>query len=200
MVDDTCLSPNSLSPSPAGIPTESLDTPARRHEAVRVVWGDQSADIDEAIAPLILEIWKAGIRTANSCEDNVPRGFVWIQFPTTQDAERFLNIIGEYEDEEPAPSRYRRVLAEAEWPGEWRYAVGLEDWAVDCEVDEENWIVEKRTRDRPMFCFWVSIRFPRSDIRWVTQRITDHNVRAEGRSMAMAGAGPGTEQGVGLVS
>lgn len=186
MPDETYLNANPYAPLPAGPPTATCEAPTRRHETARVEWGGHSAEIDRAIAPLILEIWKAGIRTANSCEDNVPRGFIWIQFPTAQDAERFLSIIGEYEDEEPAPSRYRRMMGEGEWPDEWRYAVGLEDWAVDHEADADGWIVEKRTQDRPTLRLWVSIRFPSADCEWVTQRITDYNARAEGRAVGAA--------------
>jgi hypothetical protein len=173
----------------ADSPSDNHPTSSRRHPAVRVVWSDQDADIDETIAPLILEMWKAGVRTANSCEDNLPQGFVWIQFRTTQDAERFLNIIGEFEDDDPAPSRYRRMLGEGEWPNEWRYAIGLEDWAVDWEVDEDGLIIETRGQDRPILCFWVSIRFPRSDLSWVTERIAYHNGRTEARAVVKASAG-----------
>jgi hypothetical protein len=135
------------------------------------------AEIDCEIAPLILELWKAGIQTANSCEDNVPRGFVWIQFLTVPDAERFLDVVGHYDDDgqESVPSRYRRILGEGEWPDDWIYSTGLEDWSVECEVDGDDTIRETRTQAFPAFRFWMSVRFPRADLPWVVDKLKTYN-------------------------
>ena len=63
-----------------------------QHAAVAVDHNGITKMIDEGIAPLIEEIWKAGIWTANSCEENRP-GWMWIEFLRTMDAVKFLNII-----------------------------------------------------------------------------------------------------------
>ena len=41
-----------------------------KHKTVQVKYKDMIAEIDEEIAPLILEIWKADINTDNSCQAN----------------------------------------------------------------------------------------------------------------------------------
>ncbi len=50
------------------------------------------ADIDLLIAPLILRLWKNGIRTDSSCEENEP-GIIWIGFPDHKDAKQFFDAV-----------------------------------------------------------------------------------------------------------
>jgi hypothetical protein len=47
------------------------------HETKLIKYKDQQAQIDVEIANLVLNLWKLGLRTSNSCQDNVPKGFVW---------------------------------------------------------------------------------------------------------------------------
>jgi hypothetical protein len=47
-----------------------LSHPApQRHKARRISHGGVSADVDEAIAGLVLAMWRVEIRTRESCED-----------------------------------------------------------------------------------------------------------------------------------
>jgi len=78
------------------------------HKTKRVVWGHQEADIDCGIAKLVLELWKADIDTCNSCENNVPKGWVWIEFATTCDAAHFMSIVARVYDEDE-DSLYQRI-------------------------------------------------------------------------------------------
>jgi hypothetical protein len=48
--------------------------------------------VDEGIAPLLLTLWDAKIRTCNSCEENEP-GIVWIEFYSMKEVERLLTIL-----------------------------------------------------------------------------------------------------------
>jgi hypothetical protein len=41
----------------------------RTHPATVVVHGDLEAEVDLELAPLVLEIWRAGIETIHSCQD-----------------------------------------------------------------------------------------------------------------------------------
>lgn len=66
------------------------------HKQTTVTVGNMKADIDEGIAPLIEQIWKADIYTVNSCEENRP-DIIWIEFLTPDDASWFLNIVAQYD-------------------------------------------------------------------------------------------------------
>jgi len=48
--------------------------------------------VDEGIAPLLLTLWDAKIRTCNSCEENEP-GMIWIEFYSMKEVERLLTIL-----------------------------------------------------------------------------------------------------------
>src|SRR5262249_6077338 len=56
-----------------------------RHRQVWVEWDGYGADVDEELAPLILALWKKGIVTCNSCQENRP-GIAWVEFLTARDA------------------------------------------------------------------------------------------------------------------
>lgn len=62
------------------------------HKTKRLKFGSMEADVDLPIAPLILRLWKNGIWTCQSCEENEP-GVVWIQFPEHEDAKRFFDAV-----------------------------------------------------------------------------------------------------------
>lgn len=68
-----------------------------QHRKVRVTVGDQRGDIDEKIAPLVKEIWRADITTSQSCQDHPP-GWIWLEFVSSFELEKFLNMVGDYEN------------------------------------------------------------------------------------------------------
>jgi hypothetical protein len=49
-------------------------------------------EVDAGIASLLLALWDAKIFTCNSCEEIEP-GIVWIEFYSTEDAEKLLILI-----------------------------------------------------------------------------------------------------------
>jgi hypothetical protein len=49
-------------------------------------------EVDEGVAPLLLTLWDAKIRTCNSCEENEP-GIIWIEFYSMKEVERLLTIL-----------------------------------------------------------------------------------------------------------
>ena len=68
---------------------------SRRHAATWVHVGDQSADIDSALVPLITQVWKAGIQTDGSCEEGeTTPDYAWIGFSSAEHLCRPIGSIG----------------------------------------------------------------------------------------------------------
>ena len=147
-----------------------------RHEKVRVRHGSQKADVDKQIAPLIREMWKAGIETYQSCQDN-PAGWVWIQFESNHELQRFLNIVGDYE---PAlgsmHDRIRHGYDRLTGPrvGQWRYVVTVDDFAVE-EVDTDGGSVQESYAGLPDFRALIAVHFPHYDLVEVLKRMRRFN-------------------------
>lgn len=148
----------------------------RRHKAILVRWEDEEAWIDEELAPLILELWKAGIGTVNSCQENRP-GWVWIEFYDTSHAVAFINIVARYE--EGIQTFYNRIRQawvprEGELEEAWEYSVHPIDMAVyDISVDDRY--IEESCSGPSAFIFSLSIRFPRPDLPLILKRVRQHN-------------------------
>lgn len=64
-----------------------------RHEQIRIEHGEQSADVDTAIAPLILALWRCGMRTTGSCQRQDEHA--WVAFGTLADAVTFHRMAGQ---------------------------------------------------------------------------------------------------------
>src|SRR6266540_6661346 len=67
------------------------------HKQAHIQHGEIEADVDERIAPLIVELWRAGVTTRMSCQefgeyDGPPSG-VWIVFPTESDVKQVAKIL-----------------------------------------------------------------------------------------------------------
>ena len=96
--------------------------------------------------------WRAGIETTNSCEDNVPQGYVWIEFASEYDLQKFLIIV--VDDEEHDSEFYNRVFV-AEYPNSWRFKINYSD-VTDDNIDTP----------RDYYCcidLSFSVRFPMTD-------------------------------------
>lgn len=81
----------------------------RRHAAVAVQVGERREEIDEAIAPLIEALWRAGIPTLMSCQETKP-GTAWIEFEDLKHLRQFLNLVAQYEEGDD--SLYDRISHE----------------------------------------------------------------------------------------
>ena len=143
------------------IPRPSLDRSSlelmTEHKMVRVRWEHLDAQIDEEIAPLIVELWKAQLLTMMSCQGS-PEGWVWIQFPIVVFAEGFMNLI---ENESGIPSLWQQWKVEV-------YPITLpETFFVDYP--------EALIPTGPSLRFAVSIRFPKTDLPTVLETIMRHN-------------------------
>ena len=151
------------------------------HKTVHVKVGDFEADIDEELAPLIEEIWKMDFPTVNSCQENQP-GVAWIEFFSSVDAAEFLDVVaGEYSDE--SDSLYNRIRGE--WDGtsgpvqgKWKFDIHPVDMSIRQWYVDEGCIDEEPT-GAPEFLFHVSIRFPRTDIDVLLQRMREFNANSK---------------------
>jgi len=152
--------------------------------------GDWKAEVDRDIAPLIKEIWTAGICTYNSCQENQP-GIIWIEFATVDGGERFLNIVTRYRAS--MKSLYNRAsnrwspLDESTIPPFWSYAVFPHDRALDEEYDDNGDVTKVNHPGRPSFAFSLSIRFPQCDYATVLHRLQLYNARKRKRRALRTG-------------
>jgi hypothetical protein len=141
------------------------------HKTKLIQFGDWQAKIDEDIADLVLNLWELGLITLNSCQDNVPKGFVWIEFRSALEAERFLNFVSEY-SEEPG-SVYDRMTRE--WGDatalDWIYTLNLSNLGVEHDPVSDDEILPRFT-GRHAFHFSMSVRFPRQDLEFVKKQIS----------------------------
>jgi hypothetical protein len=133
--------------------------------------GSQEANVDEGIAPLIREMWIAGIRTSLSCQQNT-LGRIWIDFPDVFELIRFLNIIARYGD-----GLYWRMKAgrcdDTKPPPDWEYTVTLDDDAL--VEDIVNDCIEESYQPPADFAVAISVRFPPQDLPTVLERLVEFN-------------------------
>jgi hypothetical protein len=152
------------------------------HKQVENEWRGLRAEVDVELAPLILALWKAGIFTTNSCQENFP-GIAWIQFLTTHHAQRFLNRVAVYPDEGDMrlvngrtyvgdvpfwETLYGRATGYAGEKG-WEYALNPYNRGVEEEIVNDE-VVETCIGPSD-FDFFVSVRFPRADIPLILERM-----------------------------
>jgi hypothetical protein len=154
-----------------------------RHPQVRIRHGKVTARVDERLAPLIAELWKAGWETIRSCQRHTT-GRVWIEFAQAPHVEKFLNVVAPYD---PGPgSLWRRAKAwgfgqfgpasepfqgqpnEQEEKGAWSYHVRMTDGSY-CNATGE------RFADGPQFCLSINVLFPRRDLAKVLAHLRHHN-------------------------
>lgn len=146
------------------------------HKQVRVRVNGQDAYVDEGIAPLIREMWRAGIRTLMSCQEDA-FGLVWLNFDCPSEATKFMNLVAEYEEE--PDSLYQRMLGHyAEVANTWEYDVLPEDFNLIEEPDKSTGTLVERHEGEPEFEFHVSLRFPPSDVPLVLDRLVSRRKAA----------------------
>lgn len=150
-----------------------------QHKTVLVKWDGFEAWVDRGIAPLIEEIWKAGIFTLLSCEENRP-GIMWIEFVSAIEAEVFLNIVARYEED--IDSLYNRIRQawtriDGVIPGAWEYAINPFDYSVEQRI-LDDYSIEESSTGPSEFIFSMGIRFPKEDYPTILQRMKEHNAQS----------------------
>ncbi len=180
-------------PSPEAV--QAMSDPSedsqRTHDAVVVRHGRMRAHIDEAIAPLVLETWKAGVETHCSCEDaewhfaDKKRG-KWVQlgFPSFADAQAWLRIVAGHK--KGGHSLYNRALSFVprgsdctSWRRRrWRWEISTRDTSADWGKD----VVYAPTA----LDFLVFVYFTCAEVPLLVRRLRTHNVEKFLRQTAAA--------------
>jgi hypothetical protein len=155
------------------------------HRVIRMPRRGVNVEIDIDIAPLIDAMWSADIATTNSCQEVRP-GWVWIEFRTAKDAERFLDVVAF--KEEGVDSLYERIChgrlrADGTNPqGLWEYDVSIHNCATD-HTEVKDSVAEEIGKRAASFVFNVSVRFPRTDLQIIEERLRKHNMEELKRSV-----------------
>ena len=146
-----------------------------KHRTVHLTIGDDDAEIDVKIASLVKEMWQAGITTTQSCQDSPP-GWIWLEFASSGDLAKFLNIVGEYQNR--LGSFHDRMLhgydrLSRPRVGQWGYQAIVHDMAVD--IVEDGVGEREEYAGSPDFVVLLSLQFPQRDLRRVLTRLRRFN-------------------------
>jgi hypothetical protein len=147
-----------------------------KHKTKHIEWNNWEAEVDCKIADLVLNLWKLDLFTYLSCENNVPKNYVWIQFIDAFSAERFLDIVAnEWQEESEHDSLYWRVRAEQGYTDlkYWKFDACLDDLNTHLEVDENDEYAWEVSTGKPQFNFAMSVRFPQSDLKVVEKAVAE---------------------------
>jgi hypothetical protein len=166
------------------VSTAVNDPKRMKHFAVaRGDWRLGTAEYDP-FPPLLVSLWQASIGDACAV-DLAGRAGVQVQFSWLDDLQMFLDLtIGYAAEQGPRPRGGRDDASPGPFQGEaldahilgcgcgsaWQYAVRLFDWSVREEV--VNGEVRRRRIDEPRFGFSASVRFPRSDLPAIIERLS----------------------------
>lgn len=139
----------------------------QRHKTVKIWYEPYKCyfNIDKNIAPLINEIWKAGIETDNSCEDNIPEIYdytdtcFWISFSSGFDFYMFLDIV--FNGISRNSDFFSRTRRYSKCKLRWKYSI----W-IDTPDDD------------PIKRIYISysVRFPGCDYAYVLGKLCDYNI------------------------
>ena len=120
------------------------------HKQVRVKYRGKFIKVDEGIAPLLKAIWKLGIETTLSCQENRD-GIAWIEFATAEDAKAFIDIVSHRHDSDPH-SLYNRIAGEwcdddaKEPPLFWEFSTSPHDLNKERSSTDEDEVDENAAR------------------------------------------------------
>ena len=164
----------------------------RTHAATLVEHGDLSAEVDLVLAPLVLEIWRAGIPTIHSCQD-VGENLAELAARLPHVAEIARRELGRasigFSGEKPmlafldalanAGRRHEFYERAAHWasPDAWQLVVGLLDLGLKGKEGDPG-DQELAPDGTPLSRFAAAsyqVRFPRGDIGEMTERMRRHN-------------------------
>jgi hypothetical protein len=131
----------------------------------------EEIEVDKKLTKLLTGIWSHGIGTTNSCEGNVPRGYVWICFSSMTDFEMFANKIGEYliNNKKEDYDFIDRVLGtNLSKDDVWDYKINLNIFNPnDYDSNDDSNDESDNQTENDVFDSGVSVRFPFKDLKWV---------------------------------
>ena len=138
---------------------------------VLVQHGEVTEELEEDVAPLVLETWKAGFDTFSAFEDSLDHPDPWaggkieIAFACAADADRWLHIVAAC----PEASFFNPMNVNL-GPGDmWNWGVS----PFQAGQDEEDGAAGGPTT----LDFKVRVWFPHSDLAAVVDRLKEHNSR-----------------------
>jgi len=149
----------------AGVQPFTMGT--TRHPQARIEHGGKSADVDEEIAPLVLELWRANLWTIASCQDL--GGRVSIEFEDGRTPRHFStsSLTG-------AAATSIRSTTGSSWKK--NPTTGSTSGDIASGNTELGDRLTTRKQGPPDFEFWgVAVRFPRSDLDEALRRVRDFN-------------------------
>lgn len=145
-----------------------------RHKTVDLLYkGRYLIPIDENIAPLIKEIWKSGINTCNSCENN-KLDHVWIEFASMSDFDKFIQIV--FTKRDFSNKEFRDFIFRLE---NHHSAAQADRWWIELLFDDNCYdpILEATRGICTHVEISVSVRFPQTDYQHIYDRFVEHNTR-----------------------
>jgi len=144
------------------------------HKTVKLLdpFDEYYVNIDKNIAPLIYELWKAGINIANACEDNDSMyendACIWIEFWDDQNFYKFLNIL--FFGEPTNTDFYKRgQQSHIHHKFKWNYYT-----CIDTKIVENNKMFIKHNLVDNAYVSH-GVRFPRLDYAEVLKRVCEYN-------------------------
>ncbi len=159
----------------------------QHHPTVAVAHGDFRAEVDVDLADLILEMWRAGIETVDSCQDlgdalsELARHLPHLAQNVRRDSGRavigfenpipLLALYDAVANAGPRDAFYERMVHWAA-PGAWECITGIYDWGL---VDGDGTFAPDGTASSRFAASSIQLRFPRTDIGEMTQRMRRHN-------------------------
>ncbi len=164
----------------------------RTHPATVVSLGGRTAEVDVGLAPLVLELWRAGIGTIHSCQDvgeNIAA--LAAKLPHLEPVARrqagrasigFAELVGLMSFQDalanagPRDGFYERMLHWAS-PDAWQCVIGIRDPGLD-DPDSDGAKGPPAPDGTPrsrLEAASFQVRFPASDIEDATERLRRHN-------------------------
>lgn len=167
------------------------------HKQIKVDYFGQQIEVDEGIADLLQLIWKNGIYTALSCEDNRSHDeegnliddnideIIWISFPSPNYLILFLNIVAKYPvDWEKEginfwDTMYSRIVGGyGDGKFDWKYSIfpwnkGVEETIVDHGGKNNTEAIEKFTGTNK-FEFDASVRFSKKEVPEIMKNLQEY--------------------------
>ncbi|MEO5679042.1 MAG: hypothetical protein ABIS47_05165 [Acidimicrobiales bacterium] len=159
----------------------------RTHPATLISHGAWSAEVDVELAPLVLQIWKAGIPTIHSCQD-VGENIATLthRLPHLADVARrergraslgFADVDGLLSFHDLLANAglrddfYERLLHWAS-PAAWQCTIGLRDLGLE---EDEVPRAPDGTPSSRLAAVSFQVRLPRADIAEATARLERHH-------------------------
>ncbi len=160
--------------------TVVLRTPSNLGITSEILFGEE-VEIDVGIADLVQALWRLGIRTLNSCQDNpVGSGRVWLQLEAVEDAHALLKVACVWDSETLGGGGvWGRAFGVADTSHDWEWKLHLTDIAeVLCGEAVADGI-DDGVGVEPDARFRISVRFPVTDLPTVLARLV-RAARSEG--------------------